>query len=112
MDSRVTTLENRPFSVVSGGEMKVAGPKGEQFIEYGRSLAGKPSLVKDSKIRLDITLSNTTVGEKSDERVQLNTESTRTILTVTLGKAVKMRWRAGVGEKQAWAELTVVAVGP
>jgi hypothetical protein len=56
----VVTLENRPFSVVSGGEIPVTDGESVQYQPYGRIIEAKPGAVKDGKLRLDITLSNTT----------------------------------------------------
>jgi hypothetical protein len=111
-EPRLVTLENRPFSFVSGGEMAVTGGEGVSFPRFGRLIEGKAGAVKDGKVRLDLTLSHTTVAERTEGRVQLHTESTRTITTALLGEVVKLRWGKGGTEKQAWAELSVEEVGP
>jgi hypothetical protein len=111
-EPRLITLENRPFSFVSGGELPVTDGESVQFQSFGRMIEGKPGAVKDGKVRLDITLSSTTIGERTKDRIQLHSESTRTITTVRLGEVVKLRWGKGGTEKQTWAELSVVEVKP
>jgi hypothetical protein len=111
-EPRLITLEKGSFSFVSGGEVAVTGIDGVQFVQSGRVLEGKPEAVKDGKIRLDITLSNTTVGKRTQEHIQLDTETSRTITTVRLGEVVKFRWGKGSADKQAWVELSVAEIKP
>lgn len=111
-DPRILTLENRPASFVSGGEIAVTDGDGMQLIQLGRMVEVKPGAVKDSKVRLDITLSNTTIAERTEERIQVHTESTRMISTVRLGEVVKFRWRKGSADRRVWVELTVEEVKP
>jgi hypothetical protein len=111
-EPRLITLENRPFSFVSGGDIAVTDGEGVEFVQVGRKIEGKPGAVKDGKVRLDVTLSNSTVGERTRERIQIRTERTRTITTVRLGKVLKFRWGNGNADKQVWAELSVEEVKP
>jgi hypothetical protein len=111
-EPRLVTLENRPISFVSGGEIAVTDGENVQFHQFGWMIEGKPGAVKDGKVRLDLTLSNTTVGERSEERIQLHTESTRTITTTRLGEVVKLRWGKGSHDRQTWVELSVEEVTP
>ena len=67
---------------------------------------------QNGKIRIDIKLSNTTIGERTEDRIQLHSESTRTMTTVRLGEVVKLRLGKGSAEKQTWAELSVEEVKP
>jgi hypothetical protein len=106
-EPRLVTLENRPFSFLSGGEIAVNDGGSVQFVEFGRMIKGKAGTVKDGKVRLDLTLSNTTVGERTEERIQLHTDTSRTITTVRLGEIVKLRWGKGSADRQTWAELSV-----
>ena len=111
-EPRLVTHENRPFSFMSGGEIAVNDGEGVQLVQVGRMIVGKPGAVKDGKVRLDITLSNTTFGQGNEGRTQLQTESTRTITTIRLGEVLKLRWDKGSADKQAWAELSVEEVKP
>jgi hypothetical protein len=111
-EPRLVTLENRPFSFVSGGELPITDGESVQHQPFGRMIEGKAGALKDGKVRLDITLSNTTIGERTEDRVQLHSESTRTITTVRLGDIVKLRWGKGSTKKQTWAELSVEEVKP
>lgn len=111
-EPRLVTLENRPFSFISGGELPITDGESVQYQPFGRMIEGKAGAVKDGKVRLDITLSNTTIGERTEDRIQLHRESTRTITTVRLGEVVKLRWGKGGAEKQTWAELSVEQVKP
>jgi hypothetical protein len=111
-EPRLLTLENRPFSFVSGGEIAVTDGDSVEFVQSGWMIEGKAGTVKDGKVRLDITLSNTTVEERTEERIQLRTESRRTISAVRLGEVLKLRWGKGSAERQAWVELSVEEVKP
>jgi hypothetical protein len=111
-EPRLVTLQNRTFSFVSGGEIPITDGENVQYQPFGRMIEGKAAAVKDGKVRLDISLSNTTIGERTEGRIQLHSESTRTITTVRLGEVVKLRWRKGGTEKQTWAELSVEEVQP
>jgi hypothetical protein len=62
-EPRVATLEDRPFAYSSGGEMAV--PESSKGVWFGRMIEGKAGALKDGKVRLDITLSITTVGERT-----------------------------------------------
>ena len=100
----LVTLENGSITFAyGGGEPAIpAGFKDMKFDQMGRMIKGTPVAVKDGKIRLDITLSNTTVGKGTEKHIQLNTESTRTITTVKPGEVVKLRWGKGSADKQVW----------
>jgi hypothetical protein len=78
----------------------------------GRSFECKPGIVHDGKVQLDFTVSDTTVVERTDNRVQLHSTSTRTITTVQLGKLVKFRLGKGEPDHQSWIELTIDEVKP
>jgi hypothetical protein len=104
-DARLTTLENRSASVATGGEIlvrDVAKP-----VEIGLRLDLNPRVVKDGKVCVDLTMSHTAVGEKTNDRTQFHTHTTRTITTIKLGEVVKVRWSDGGADKKSWAELSV-----
>jgi hypothetical protein len=109
-EPRLIVLENRPFTFMSGGESPVNDGDSVEFVPFGRAITGKASAVKGGKVRLDITLSETSPAEGTEERLQFHTRSTRTIATVRLGEVVKLRWGKGGSDKQAWVELTVEEV--
>ena len=111
-EPRIITFEKRSFSFVSGDEITVTGSDGVQIIQAGRVLEGRPGTVEDGKVRLDVLLSNTTVGKRTKEYTQLHTETSRTITTARLGEVVKFRWGKGSADKQVWAELSVEEVKP
>jgi hypothetical protein len=113
-ERRLVIRENRPFSYdVSGHVIEIPDKaEGEQFVQFGRKLEGKAGVVKDGKVRLDITLSNTTFGERTGDSIQLQAESTRTISAVRLGETVKLRWAKGSADRQTWIELSVKEVKP
>ncbi len=104
-DTRVTTIENRPMSVVSGQEILV--PDVRKPVQLGRMLEVIPGLVKDGMLCLDMTLSSTTAGEKKNGRAQFHAQTTRTITTIKLGEVLKVRWGDGGAAKQSWVELSV-----
>lgn len=112
-EPRLVTLENHRFSFIVGGQIPVPDGESVQFHQFGRMIEGKPGAIKDGKIRLDITLVNTTVGEQTEERIQLHSESTRTITTIRLGEVVKLRWgKKASADRQVWVELSVEEVKP
>jgi Flp pilus assembly secretin CpaC len=112
-EPRLITLENQSFSFRSGGEVAIRDDsRSVVSVPFGRMIEGKSSTVKRGTIRLDLTLSNTTVGKRTKERIELNTESTRTITTVKLGEVVKLRWGKEAADKQIWAELSVEEITP
>ena len=41
----------------------------------------------------------------TEEQIKVDTQSTRTIMTVKTGEVVKLRWPGSTPDKQAWAEL-------
>ena len=83
-----------------------------EFVEVGRAVAGQASAGKGGKVRLDVTLSDTAVGDGADGRVQFHTESTRTITAVKLGEAFRLRWGKEGAERQAWVALSVKEIKP
>lgn len=109
----IVTFEKRRFQFISGGEVAIPDENGAvQFAPIGQTINGTPGAVKDGKVRLDLTLSNTTQIDGADDALQLVTESHRTISTVSLNETVKFRWKNGAPDNQAWVELTVQEVKP
>lgn len=111
----VVTTENRPFSLVAGGEVPFNDLEGSiQWIEKGLKMKGKPGIVEDGKVRLDLTLSHTVVEHRSDDRLQLSTTETRVISTVKLGEV--SRFRVGKTDskpdQQHWVEITPELISP
>ncbi len=111
-DTRLVTVEHRPFSLVSGAENAVDGVAGKEIIPTGRLLEGKGHVMQNGKVRLDITLSSTTMTRQTEECDEFRTASTRTITTVRPGEVLKLRWGKGSAERQAWAEISVAGVNP
>jgi|GEM_PF-4569417 len=111
-ESHLVATESRPFTFASGGQHAVVSGDGVEFVRIGRTIEATPGAVKDGQLRLDITLSNAAVGERSEERIQLHIESTRTVTTVRLGEVMKLRWARGTAKKQAWVELSVAEYRP
>ena len=69
-------------------------------------------MVKDGKVRLDVTVSNTKFDPRTKGRIQFHTDMTRTITTIRLGEVVKLRCGKGSADHQTWAEVSVGAVEP
>jgi hypothetical protein len=101
--------EGRPFTVMSGGQVPVPnGSNSFEFLQLGWTIKGKHGAVKDGKVRVDITLRNRTMFERTAAgRMQFHSEGTRVIMTVPLGEVVKLRLGKGTADKQKWVELTV-----
>src|SRR5688500_17591060 len=55
----LVTEENQSCSFNSGGEVPVGADGQVQYLPFGRMIKAKPGSVKDGKIPIDITLSNT-----------------------------------------------------
>jgi len=108
---RIVTRENQSGTFISGGELPVpVGNDGIDFVPIGVTGECKAAFAKDGKVRLDLTLSNTTPGDQTAERTQLHTQTTRTITTVKLGEVLKLRCGKADAEKQIWIELSVEKV--
>lgn len=101
--------EGRPFTVMSGGLVPIPnGCNSFEFLQIGWTIKGKHGAVKDGKIRVDITLRNRTMFERTAAgRMQFHSEGTRVIMTVPLGEVVKIRLPNGTVNKQKWVELSV-----
>jgi hypothetical protein len=106
-DSRLTTLEHRPFTFVTGGELPIPGKAGAiDYIPVGRSLQCVPTLLPDGRLRLDITLANAEVVDRSEDHTELRTQSMRRIMPAKTGEILKLRWPGGTAERQSWVELS------
>jgi len=101
------TVEKHPFSFVAPGQIPVPNIADTPLPSIGRTIEGEVRSHRDGKIRLDITLSTTTFAEQTDDRLQFNSKSTRTITTIEPGELVKLRWNEGTAAKQTWAELSI-----
>jgi hypothetical protein len=112
-EPRLVTLEDRPFSFICGSEIAVSkDASGVQFVQAGLRIDGKPGTIKDGKVRLDVTTSNTRVEEGTEAHKQVHTERTRKIIMMQLGAVVMFRWGKGSADRQRWVELSVEAVKP
>jgi hypothetical protein len=111
-EPRLIILESHSFSFDSGAQIPIKDEESVQFHQLGRRIEGKVGPVKDGKVRLDISLSNTTLGNQTEDRIQLRSESTRTITTVRLGEVVKLRWGTGGAARQTWVEFSIEEVKP
>ena len=107
---RVITRQNRQCEFLLGDGRRIPiGTDETDFVKTGASFRCTPALVKDGKVKLDLTLSNTTPGDgdQTAERIQVHTQSTRTITTVKLDEVIKLRFGKADGDKQRWVELSV-----
>jgi hypothetical protein len=111
-EPRLVTSENRRFTFLDGGEIAVTDGECVEFVQFGRMIEGRTGTVKDGKVRLDVTLSNTILGDRTEERIRTHTESMRTVTSVRLGEVVKIRWGKGRANKQVWVELSVEEIKP
>jgi hypothetical protein len=124
---RMRVCEGDPFGNREAGTLKVVAEphqivKGKglfsfdyrssvsagQVVSHGQLIEGQLDNFEDNKIRLDISLSHTTLGTSSGEdRAQTMTSITRTVSTIRLGEIVKLRWPNGTAENQSWVEVWV-----
>ena len=105
---KVVTRQNAFAELVSGGELaNSVGIEGTEFVPTGLTVKCMAAVVKDGKVKLDLTFSVTTPGEQSTERIQLHTQSTRTITIVKLGEVIKLRCGKADPGKQFWIEVSV-----
>jgi len=89
---RVVTLEGRPARFQAGGELTVPAiePGAVERIPFGVTVDFRPGTIQEGKTRLDLSFATTTVEKKTEEEVQLHTETTRFVGTATLGKPILM----------------------
>jgi hypothetical protein len=109
-EPNLVSLEEQPFRFLAGGELPVPikGSKELHFVPYGLFIEGKAGEVKDGKVHLDLKLSMSTKPEgRTEEPIQIHTESTQTLTTVKLGEVLKQRVGKGTFDKQLWVELIV-----
>lgn len=112
-EPRLATFVNHSFSFSSGDQVVVSqGQEGVRPVQCGLRIEGKPGAIKDGKVPLDVTLSNTRLKDGNEQRKEFQSESTRTITTIRLGEVIKLRWPADKADKQVWAELSVLEVKP
>lgn len=110
---QIITLEKQEASMSNGQEILVPSDDGRgEVAQYGVKIAVKPGVVKDGKVRLDITASHSTLESQSKERIEIRTDEARAITTVRLGKVVKVRMDRGDGKRQKWVEVTVAEHKP
>jgi hypothetical protein len=103
------TREGGTFSLLSGGEQAVSdGADKVQFVQFGHSIRGTAKRGKEAgTVFLDVTFDNSTIPERSEDVLRVNSEGTRTLGTFKVGEVVTLRLPKGAGERQTWAELVV-----
>ncbi len=80
------------------------------MLPFGTNIEATPTNVEDGKLRLDLTVSLAKRGDQAGDRVEVQTESTRTIMKMTLGEVVRLRLGKKTDEIQRWAEITATEV--
>lgn len=107
MRPQLVTLETQRGLVQAGQQYPVKIDDKVSDYTPGVTVEITPGTVKDGKVRIDVTMTKSTVAENSKEKVQFNTESTRIITTVKLGEVVKLRCG-----KETWIELSASLTKP
>lgn len=123
VDTTIVTLENQTCMLHSGGLIPARGGNPvpltranaakvhAESIPFGTIIQAIPTNVEDGNLRLDLTVSLAKrQGDQTKDRVQLLTESTRTIRTVALGEVVRLRLGKKTDEIQRWVEITATQV--
>src|SRR5262245_54869051 len=109
-EPNLVSLEEQQFTFLAGGDLPVPMEnfKEVHFVRFGLLIEGKAGKVKDGKVHLDLKLSMSTKPEgRTEEPIQIHTESIQTLSTVKLGEVLKQRVGKGTFDKQLWVELTV-----
>jgi len=108
------TTENRPFTLMTGGEVPFIAEGDVEWVLKGLKMNGKPGIAKDGKVRLVLTLTHTVVEHQSEDLLQLSTTETRVISTVKLGEVTRFRFGKtdSKPDQQHWVEITPELVQP
>jgi hypothetical protein len=110
----LTTVDHQAISFKAGGHFPLprldGGREVISYIFQGLEIQAKPARVKDGNLPLELTVSKTTVSDRTDKRVSFRTETTREMKTVKLGETVKIHVGTNNLEqkKQLWLELTAL----
>jgi hypothetical protein len=110
---RITALENQPFTFVLGGDVPVH-VRGDSIdnVLVGFVFEGKVRLVNADKVYLDLTIAHSTIADRTEESIQIRTESRRTIATIKRGEVMTVRLPKRAVDKQIWAEVSVEELTP
>ena len=104
---QVVTCEQRPFSLVVGGEVAVPEFHADkETVFVGLQVDGKPGLAIDGKVPLDLTLANTTADRGDKDEPRFKTDKVRTFMKLTLGETKRFRIRKE-GDRDTWLEIAV-----
>ncbi len=98
----IITHGNRPFHFFSGGE--VPAPGGTDVVEFGTEVRGKLLSAADGHVRADLYVGISTLVDHSDDSFRLDSQSSRFVTTLQLGKTVKFAPRR---VHDRWIEVTV-----
>jgi hypothetical protein len=108
MCPKVCVLDGAPFTAQSGGELAFPTDHREvQFVPFGHLIHGKVTSRQDGKISLDLKLEHTLPIQGETERIDLHTNTTRTLGSFKLGETVTIELGKQRKEAQIWAEVTV-----
>src|SRR5262249_30721931 len=104
-------VEGETASFHSGGELAVVLGGGVEFVPFGTSVTVAPTLAKNGAVRLDLALGQTTAAQQKKGRLDLATQSARTIRLVGLNDPATVGLK--VAGQPAWhlevtATLTAV----
>jgi hypothetical protein len=102
---RVAALENVQFSLRVGAP--AIPSRSNDLDNCGPGIDGRMGPVRDGRVRVDLTFSNTTAEDASEDHLQLHTDSHRIVTTLNLGEKSKMRWANFNGSESAWVEFQV-----
>jgi hypothetical protein len=110
-DPKLMTLDGAGAAVNCGGQQAVeADPGRVEFVPIGHIVKVLPRVQQDGRIRLRVTAEVSSVVEQSDDRLQVNTQSSWTVHTVRTGEWVRMRFAQSKDGHPVWAEVRVAEV--
>lgn len=100
--------EGQPFTYFAGNQVPIPDETGRlEYIDVGHVVQGKLVSVKDGKAMIDVTIANSQLTPQPKNRVEIQTESTRMIRSVGLGKVMRLRWPEAARDRHWRAEITV-----
>jgi hypothetical protein len=102
---RVAALENVQFSIRL--DAPAIPSRSNDLDNCGPGIDGRMGPVRDGRVRVDLTFSNTTAEDASEDHLQLHTDSHRLVTTLKLGETSKIRLANFNRSESAWVEFQV-----
>jgi hypothetical protein len=104
---RVVAHENQRFNLtVTQDIAELEKQVGADLPPPGHVVDGLFNLTAEGRIRLDVTVAtNTLVGPPSHDRVEVHTDTNRTIATIRIGQTLKLKMGKSEAGFERWVDL-------